>query len=153
MRKSGHSPVVYPLLKVGHLSSFKDVTPNHLRCGVYRAVCNAPGCGATYIGQSGRTMGDRITRHQATFENLQETKSAIAKHCLSANYHFSLVSFRLIHTATKGRLLNGLEMVETVAICNTAGINVLNDLSFEYVNPLVTYMYKHDVDDDMTNCV
>jgi len=81
---------------------------------------------------------------------LQEAKSAIAKHCLSANHHFSLVSFCLIHTATKGRLLNGLEMVE---ICNTAGINVLNDLSFEYVNPLVTYMYKHDVDDDMTNCV
>jgi len=90
-------------------------------------------------------MGNRITEHQAAYKNLQEAKSAIAKHCLLAN-HFSCVSFHLIHTATKGRLLNGLEMVETVAICNTTGINVLNDLSFEYVYPLVTYMYKHDVD-------
>ena len=64
------------------------------------------------------------------------------------NHNFNFVSFRLIHSATKGRLLNKLEMVETAAVCNLADKNVLNDLSFVYVNPIVVYMYKHDVDGD-----
>ena len=63
LRKNGDSPVFYPLLIVGHLSSLKDVTPTHLRCGVYRVDCNAPGCNAAYIGQSGRAMSDRISEH------------------------------------------------------------------------------------------
>ena len=60
IQKLGYSSVSYPLLKSSHLLSLKDITPDHLQCRVYRVVCNAPGCGATYIGQMGRTMADRI---------------------------------------------------------------------------------------------
>lgn len=142
LKHLGYSPSFYSILRVGHLSSLKDVSPIDSRPGVYRATCTAPQCNAVYIGQTGRTLRERISEHLAAYNKNLKDKSAIANHCISCKHHINFISYELIHLATKGRLLNKLEMVETVSAANNPSFTVLNDLSFAYVNPLVTYMYE-----------
>ena len=48
---------------------------------VYAIPC---GCGAEYVGETGRTLGQRITEHRKAFECNYPNRSAIAKHGLKA---------------------------------------------------------------------
>ena len=50
---------------------------------VYVVPC---GCGAEYVGETGRTLGQRITEHQKAFECNYPSRSAIAKHGLKEGH-------------------------------------------------------------------
>ena len=141
LRKNGYKTAFYSILKVEHLSSLKDRIPPHKQSGIYRALCNAPSCNAIYIGQTGRTLQTRIAEHRSAFSKKKNADSAIADHCLSSQHDFSHIEFKLIHRATKGRLLNHLEMVETVAISKNSEYTALNDLLFVYVNPFISFTF------------
>lgn len=112
-------------------------------CGVYRATCHAPGCSAFYIGQTGRTLKERSTEHSLTFRLNHPEQSVIAKHCLEENHHFNQFTFKLIHRATKGRLLNRLEKIEIVAASASSSNHLLNDTKFAFVNSFVYHFYNN----------
>lgn len=141
LQKLGYKIAYYSLLRVGHLSVLKDPTPPSKLSGIYRAICRAPSCNAAYVGQTGRTLQQRISEHRAAYGRAKNQDSAIANHCLTARHDFSNIEFELIHRATKGRLLNQLEMTETVKLFNNESYNALNDLQYMYIHPLVTFMF------------
>ncbi|CAH0700370.1 unnamed protein product [Spodoptera exigua] len=49
--------------------------------GVYKINCS---CGSSYIGQTKRTIAERLKEHIAAVKNRQSNKSAIAEHLLQA---------------------------------------------------------------------
>lgn len=71
---SPHSKVVK------HLRTPKDVIPLQTP-GVYKVDCS---CGSSYIGQTKRTISERVKEHIAAVKNRQTNKSAIAEHLLEA---------------------------------------------------------------------
>ncbi|CAH0673960.1 unnamed protein product [Spodoptera exigua] len=58
----------------------KDVLPLQSP-GVYKINCS---CGSSYIGQTKRTIAERLKEHIAAVKNRQSNKSAIAEHLLQA---------------------------------------------------------------------
>ena len=94
----------------------------------------------SYVGQTGRTLQQRISEHKFAFSNKKNQDSTIADHCLSSHHDFSHIEFHLLHRVTKGRLMNQLEMLETVAMTNT-NYHVLNDMLCVYINPFISYTF------------
>ena len=75
-------PTVYtPGIKVNNIvGTPKDVLPLQTP-GVYKVDCS---CGSSYIGQTKRTIADRVKEHIAAVKNRRTSKSAIAEHLLEA---------------------------------------------------------------------
>ncbi|CAG9789955.1 unnamed protein product [Diatraea saccharalis] len=73
-------PTVYaPRLKVNNIvGTPKDVLPLQTP-GVYKIECS---CGRCYIGQTKRTITERVREHITAVKNRQVNKSAIAEHLL-----------------------------------------------------------------------
>ena len=69
--------VFTPFSKVAkHVRTPKDVIP-YQSPGVYRIDCS---CGSSYIGQTKRTIAERVKEHITAVKNRQINKSAIAEH-------------------------------------------------------------------------
>lgn len=127
LKSQGYKTVFYFFFTLGHLSALKDQLPSEERSGVYRAVCNAPNCPGTYIGQTGRSLRERLAEHRSAYRRSTPEKSVIAKHCIESGHNFDPTKFELLHNATKDRLLNKLEEVEIVAASSNDDVILLND--------------------------
>lgn len=73
-------PTIFtPGIKVNNIvGTPKDVLPLQTP-GVYKIDCS---CGSSYIGQTKRTIHERVKEHIAAVKNRQSNKSAIAEHLL-----------------------------------------------------------------------
>jgi hypothetical protein len=81
LRRYSIRTIYMPLSKVvGHLRSPKDVIPFQSP-GVYKIDCS---CGSSYIGETKRTIAERVKEHIAAVRNRQVNKSAIAEHLLES---------------------------------------------------------------------
>lgn len=81
LRKYSIKTVYTPLSKVAqHVRTAKDVIPFQ-KPGVYKIDCS---CGSSYIGQTKRTIAERVKEHIAAVKNRQTNKSAIAEHLLES---------------------------------------------------------------------
>ena len=65
--------------------------------GVYEIPCE---CGQVYIGQTGRTVSERISEHDRDLRMQYFDKSAVAQHALENNHHIGFDEARLIDRAT-----------------------------------------------------
>lgn len=63
-----------------HVRTAKDVIP-YQTPGVYKIDCS---CGSSYIGQTKRTIAERVKEHIAAVKNCDTHKSAIAEHLLES---------------------------------------------------------------------
>lgn len=63
-----------------HLRTPKDVIPLQTP-GVYKINCS---CGSSYVGQTKRTIAERVKEHIAAVKNRQINKSAISEHLLES---------------------------------------------------------------------
>lgn len=73
--------VYTPLSKMSQrVRTAKDVIPFQTP-GVYKVDCS---CGSSYIGQTKRTIAERVKEHIAAVKNRQTNKSAIAEHLLDS---------------------------------------------------------------------
>lgn len=125
------------MLTTSHLSAVKDKLLPLQRCGVYRLRCH---CGATYIGQSGRAVEERIKEHEYAYRSKTPQKSAMAKHCLEHNHPFAGVNVTILHTATKGRLLDRLEEFEILSSHRHNTNNTINEIDYTFNNAFITYI-------------
>ena len=64
--------------------------------GVYEIPCE---CGHVYIGQTGRTVRERISEHERDLRMQYFDKSAVAQHALENNHHIGFDETRLIDRA------------------------------------------------------
>ena len=75
--------------------------------GVYKISCNT--CSATYIGETGRSLKERITEHTVT----KKENSHFGHHLKFNNHHFDIEhNLELLHHQDKGYKLNLLEQFE-----------------------------------------
>ena len=65
--------------------------------GIYEIPCE---CGKVYIGQTGRTVSERISEHERDLRMQYFDKSAVAQHALENNHHIVFDEARLIDRAT-----------------------------------------------------
>ncbi|KAI5636520.1 hypothetical protein NE865_10765 [Phthorimaea operculella] len=81
LSKGSIKTVFTPLSKISYsLRTPKDVIPFQ-NAGVYKVQCS---CGKSYIGQTKRSISERVKEHIAAVKNRQTHKSAIAEHLLSS---------------------------------------------------------------------
>ncbi|KAI5638489.1 reverse transcriptase (RNA-dependent DNA polymerase) domain-containing protein [Phthorimaea operculella] len=81
LSKNSVKTVFTPLSKVSHcLRTPKDVIPFQ-NAGVSKVQCS---CGKSYIGQTKRTVSERVKEHIAAVKNRQMHKSAIAEHLITS---------------------------------------------------------------------
>ncbi|XP_045449970.1 uncharacterized protein LOC123658651 [Melitaea cinxia] len=79
LKKYSIPTIFTPGAKVSNIvGTPKDVLPLQTP-GVYRINCS---CGSSYIGQTKRTIAERVKEHIAAVKNRQTNKSAIAEHIL-----------------------------------------------------------------------
>ena len=64
---------------------------------VYSIECDD--CKAIYIGETGRTLEDRLKEHQRHTRLVAPEKSAVAEHALSLWHEINWASARVIDTA------------------------------------------------------
>lgn len=152
LKKYGYRTGFNTLSNLRHLSRLKDPIPEEEKGGVYKLSCN---CGKIYIGQSGRSIKQRIYEHKLDYRNLAGLKqtppsfkdkkeiSAFAKHCANSGHKFEESTVKLIHHASKGANLNRLEEFETIRASKNNGQNVLNDLSATFLNPLTCFILDY----------
>ncbi|KAI5634371.1 hypothetical protein NE865_12919 [Phthorimaea operculella] len=81
LSKGSMKTVFTPLSKISYsLRTPKDVIPFQ-NAGVYKVQCS---CGKSYIGQTKRSISERVKEHIAAVKNRQTHKSAIAEHLLTS---------------------------------------------------------------------
>ena len=63
----------------------KDPVPDHQQAGVvYKIPCSD--CSKSYIGQTGRTLAQRVKEHQRAVRTFDVNISALAEHVISTNH-------------------------------------------------------------------
>ena len=104
--------------------------------GVYKLSCNS--CNATYIGETGRKLKDRITEHVAT----RDRDSHFGQHLRFNNHAFDInKNTELLHSQTKGFKLNLLEHYEiNKFIAQNPDKQCLNAKVYTAKPPLYTYL-------------
>ena len=131
LRKYNHRVPFYSLMTLSHLSSLKDVTPLLERCGVYELFCS---CGTSYIGQTGWSFRERFAEHL----NNSGEKSAFA---IDSGHNINDSSLSILHPATKRRLLNRLEEIETYRAIQRPNHLLTNDMSNVLVLPFTAFIF------------
>ena len=123
----------------------KDPVPRQDKCGVYSLSCGQ--CPATYIGQTGRSIGERQNEHFSAHRNNAPHRSAFARHLLEAGHLPQNAHMELLHQASKGRLLNKLEEAAIVESLGDGNIDLVNNVQFNMFDNFINYIYKNDNDD------
>ena len=78
LRNEGLEVVFTPGIKIGNLiGNPKDKIDKMNRPGIYEISCS---CNSKYIGETGRSVVDRIKEHKAATKNCKTGTSAIANH-------------------------------------------------------------------------
>jgi hypothetical protein len=73
----------------------KDKTPTEQRSGiVYKISCSE--CPKVYIGQTGRSLKQRITEHRRAIRNGDLATSALAEHAWNTGHHFDTAAAEII---------------------------------------------------------
>ena len=73
----------------------KDKTPTEQRSGiVYKISCSE--CPKVYIGQTGRSLKQRITEHRRAIRNGDLATSALAEHAWNTGHHFDTATAEII---------------------------------------------------------
>lgn len=80
--------------------------------GVYKLSCQAPDCGCSYVGQSGRCFKVRYREHTRALTGTNH--SSFAEHMINNDHSFTTIEqdLTILHTHQKGRTLNSLEQIE-----------------------------------------
>lgn len=79
------------------------------KSGVYEIKCKD--CNAVYIGQSGRSIANRVNEHKKSILN-NNKNTGMATHCIENNHFIDTENINLIHRERKGKRLNLLEQLE-----------------------------------------
>ena len=118
------------------LFNAKDKIDKLENSGVYKLSCNT--CDATYIGETGRRLKDRITEHVSTRIN----DSHFGRHLRFNEHEFDInLGAELIHPHTKGFKLNLLEHYEISKFKNQhPQTQCLNSQIYATKPPLYTYL-------------
>ncbi|XP_071050953.1 HEAT repeat-containing protein 1 homolog [Onthophagus taurus] len=112
------------------LINAKDKLQTLEQNGVYRLECDT--CGATYIGETGRSLKQRIKEHK------NNQNSNFGRHMIIHNHEFDInKNLTLLHKQNKGFKLNLLETYE-IDKCRTKNQNIecLNDQIHTFKTPL-----------------
>lgn len=87
-------------------------------------------CSATYIGQTGRPLRERIREHVLSTFSRNPEKSAVGLHCVAMGHDPEKFKAEHIHVCEKGSELNRLEEIEIVSEFKRNRKSLLNDMSF-----------------------
>ena len=78
----------------------KDANPELVTPGVYEIPCS---CGMVYIGQTGRSVRERLNEHIRNTNLNQTEKSAIAQHSYEAGHGVLFTNTKILHKENKKR--------------------------------------------------
>lgn len=118
------------------LMNAKDRIQKLNKNGVYRWECTT--CGAVYIGETGRSINQRIKEHR------RNQNSNFGRHLITYNHDFDIDNnVTLLHNCNKGTRLNILESYE-IEKCKATELNAecLNDQIEISKIPLYKYLSK-----------
>lgn len=118
-----------------YLCNSKDRIPITDRPGVYSITCSTEGCGAVYVGQTGRKFSIRLKEHsneivKALNQNLSpsKVKSNFSRHVHINKHLFTPeTSTKFLHICNKGNRLDLLEILEINKVLNDSDVDCLND--------------------------
>lgn len=91
------------------LDSTKDKTDKMTKAGIYKIDCNTPGCNAVYIGQSSRSISQRLKEHMRAKEKKKTTLSSVAEHMVENDHTFSPDNLSMLKCVSDNRKLDVLE--------------------------------------------
>lgn len=137
IRKANYTPVFYTLSSSRDLIKLKDALDLEQKSGVYRLECGS--CKASYVGQTGRKLYNRLQEHYRAFKNNSPEKSAFASHLIESGHDFSNFSFKLLYSADKGKQMNRLEEFATVSELAAEDMENLNDITATFINPFIRF--------------
>jgi len=134
LRRFGYRVGFYPLTRVQTLSSLKDSLPRSDSPGIYLLSCPR---GDVYVGQTGRSLSERLSEHQYPYNRLIRKKpsdsvSVMAHHCYNKAHSFKDIKSSLLHQCKTGTRLNRLEEYYS-------NFNLLNDLNCVFVNSFIRF--------------
>lgn len=102
----------------------KDKIDKLEKSGVYKIHCSD--CEAVYIGQSGRSIKNRLKEHKKSIINNIKC-TGMSTHCIENNHFIDLNNVELIHAENKGKRLDLLEQLEIKKSINNNKILSTND--------------------------
>ena len=82
------------------------------QAGVYKIQCGD--CPGFYIGQTGRSIQQRLQEHLDAHTKEDKNKFAVARHLLENKHNLEKISIKLVHRERKSAQLNKLEEYEVV---------------------------------------
>lgn len=86
----------------------KEKSPKNQKSGIYKICCNE--CDATYIGQTGRSLQNRIKEHRNSILS-NNRNTGFAEHCIDNNHFFNNGDVKLLHNIQKGKQMDYLEIL------------------------------------------
>ena len=89
-----------------HFKSPKDPTPDKNKSGIYEISCGEVGCQQKYVGQTKRSIITRFKEHVRNFRDLDEEKSAVAKHMMNERHVFDETQLRLLKQVNENSRLS-----------------------------------------------
>ena len=114
------------------LSNKKTIKiPTHEKSRIYKMICN--NCSKFYLGQTGRSFGERFTEHLPK-DDISKTTSNFAKHLMNKNHNITSFDKNCIpiHYCNKGAFMDAIEEYEIYYNYKTRPDILLNDkLSFK----------------------
>ena len=116
----------YPFSTLGALSNLKDHPIQEDKSG----ICGE--CNSFYIGQTGRSQESRFREHKTR-------TTAVSSHFLAAGHDPNKLSITLLHSISKGKVMNALEEAETVRSIRD---NQLNDLRATFLHHFTRLYYN-----------
>ncbi len=63
---------------------------------VYRIPCSSSDCAWSYVGESGRTVEERVKEHQRAIRDMDVGRSEIARHVLESDHHVDVKLAKVI---------------------------------------------------------
>ena len=136
-RAIGSNAGFYPNHTLKSLHKTKDPVPQSEKTGVYKITCT--NFDAFYIGQTGRSISQRLKEQMDAYRKGELHKSAMARHLWVNHHNPNSVTVHLIHDASKGRALNKLEEIEVVKAAEGNPNRLLNNVKFTAFDSFVSY--------------
>ena len=96
------------------------------------------------MGQTGRSLDQRIKEHLDVFNNKDPHKSSLPKHLKDTSHDPLKINTVLLHQVPEGTVLNRLEEFKVVKVSHRSPLDLLLDnMKFTYIDAFPSLLFEN----------